>query len=173
MTEKQENILKAALKLFATEGYASTSTSKVAKAAGVSEGLIFRHFTNKEGLLNAILDKSAEAAKGMFAQIVMTTDPKEVIRKVLELPFSIEKDQSEMWRLTYALKWQTDNYDASGLQPVRLILVDAFTKLGYEDPEAEAELIFMFMDGSATAILLHEPENKLDVLKALKSKYNL
>ena len=44
MTEKQESILQAALKLFATEGYASTSTNKVAKVAGVSEGLIFHHF---------------------------------------------------------------------------------------------------------------------------------
>ena len=44
MTEKQENILKAALQLFAKEGFYATSTSKVAKLAGVSEGLIFRHF---------------------------------------------------------------------------------------------------------------------------------
>ena len=76
MTEKQENILNAALKLFATEGYASTSTSKVAKEAGVSEGLIFRHFKNKEGLLNVIREKSSEAGKAMMADIVMTSDPR-------------------------------------------------------------------------------------------------
>ncbi len=37
MTEKQERILKAALELFAQEGFKATSTNKVAKRAGVSE----------------------------------------------------------------------------------------------------------------------------------------
>ncbi len=55
MTEKQEKILQSALELFAKEGFHATSTNKVAKHAGVSEGLIFRHFGNKEGLLQAIL----------------------------------------------------------------------------------------------------------------------
>ncbi len=173
MTEKQQKIVQAALKLFAMEGYASTSTSKVAKTAGVSEGLIFRHFGNKEGLLKAILDQSYEMARKTFADIVMTTAPKEVIRKTLELPFLIGQEQYEMWRLTYALKWQTDQYDKSFTEPVKLVLRNAFEKLGYEDPDAEVELIFMLIDGAATALLLHEPGNKSDILKALKKKYGL
>ena len=52
MTEKQKNIVNAALELFAKEGFKSTSTSKVAKKARVSEGLIFRHFKNKDGKRN-------------------------------------------------------------------------------------------------------------------------
>ncbi|MEM6542898.1 MAG: helix-turn-helix domain-containing protein, partial [Bacteroidota bacterium] len=55
MTAKQEKILNAALELFAHEGYNVVSTSKIAQKAGVSEGLIFRHFESKQGLLNAIL----------------------------------------------------------------------------------------------------------------------
>ena len=45
--KKKEQILNAALELFANDGFTATSTSKVAKRAGVSEGLIFRHFGNK------------------------------------------------------------------------------------------------------------------------------
>ena len=41
MTDKKEKILNAALELFANDGYNVTSTSKIAKTAGVSEGLIF------------------------------------------------------------------------------------------------------------------------------------
>lgn len=173
MTAKQESIINAALKLFATEGYASTSTSKVAKSAGVSEGLIFRHFNSKEGLLNAILEKSAEAARVMMADVVMSSEPNDVIRKLLELPYNIRKEEYEMWRLTYALKWQTDSYDTSIYDPLRIAVNNAFSKLGYNDPEAETEIIMMLMDGAATAFLLHEPNNKNDVLNALKSKYNL
>jgi len=173
MTEKQENILKSALRLFAQEGYAATSTSKVAKAAGVSEGLIFKHFRNKEGLLAAIMDEGKASVKAKMADVVMTSDPREIIRKMLELPFNIDSSEYEMWRLIYALKWQTDQYDSSWADPVRLVLTDAFTKLGYINPSAETELIFMLMDGAATAILLHEPENKAAILQSLKSKYQL
>lgn len=173
MTEKQIKILNAALKLFATEGYASTSTNKVATAAGVSEGLIFRHFKNKEGLLEAVLAQSAQAGRQMLGEVAMTNEPKELIRKLLELPFNIEKNQYEMWRLTYALKWQTDKYDSSIFDPIKLLLKDAFTKLGYSDPEAEVELVFMYIDGAATAFLLHEPSNKQSILKSLKTKYKL
>ena len=173
MTEKKQRILEAALKLFAQEGYASTSTSKVAKTAGVSEGLIFRHFYSKEGLLNAIIDQSHEMAKNYLSDIVMTSEPKEIIRKILEFPFLIDRNSYEMFRLTYALKWQTDSYDESFNEPVKLVLRSAFEKLGYDDPDAEVELIFMYIDGAATAILLHEPTNKEDILKALKKKYKL
>ena len=173
MTEKQENILKAALKLFAQEGYAATSTSKVAKAAGVSEGLIFKHFGSKEGLLTAIMEEGKEAIKFKMADVVMASEPKEVLRKMLALPFTIDASEYEMWRLIYALKWQTDQYDSSWADPVRLVLKDAFQKLGYANPTAETELIFMLMDGAATALLLHEPKNKMEILDALKLKYQL
>ncbi|MFM1876040.1 MAG: hypothetical protein RL266_1777 [Bacteroidota bacterium] len=173
MTEKQENILKAALKLFATQGYASTSTSKVAKEAGVSEGLIFRHFESKEGLLSAILEMGHELMKHKMADILTTSDPKEMLRKYIELPFKIHNSEYEMWRLMYALKWQTNGYDTTIMEPMKLLLKNAFGKLGYENPDAEVELLLMFLDGAATSFLLHEPSNKQDILNSLKLKYQL
>ncbi|MDA9121396.1 TetR/AcrR family transcriptional regulator [Flavobacteriales bacterium] len=173
MTEKQESILKAALMLFATQGYASTSTSKVAKAAGVSEGLIFRHFGNKEGLLNAILEMASQAMEQKMATVVMAPSPKEILTRLFEMLFSIQESEHEMWKLVYALKWQTDSYDESKYASLKLVLSNAFEKLGYEDPAAETELVFMIMDGVATSFLLHPPENKSDILKALKIKYEL
>jgi len=43
-------ILKAATKLFAKRGFASTPTALIAKAAKVNEALIFHHFGNKVDL---------------------------------------------------------------------------------------------------------------------------
>ncbi len=173
MTEKQENILNAALELFAEEGYAATSTSKVARAAGVSEGLIFRHFKNKEGLLGAIFEQIAERTKMVFADIVLEADPKTVIEKILELPFSIDPSEYRQWRLMYAMKWQVNAYNSSKMDPIKMAAKNAFEKLGYKDAEAESEIILMFLNGASMAILLQEECNKQDVLKALKSKYNL
>lgn len=43
-------IVKAALPLFARKGFAETTTKDLAKAAGVSEPLIYKHFPSKEAL---------------------------------------------------------------------------------------------------------------------------
>jgi len=51
---RKDDIINAAVSLFAENGYAATPTSAVAKKAGVAEGLIFHHFKNKAGILLAI-----------------------------------------------------------------------------------------------------------------------
>ncbi|MGC5324838.1 TetR/AcrR family transcriptional regulator [Brevibacillus sp. SYSU BS000544] len=53
MTEKQRNILSASIKLFASKGFHATSTSEIAKEAGVAEGTIFRHYKSKKDILIA------------------------------------------------------------------------------------------------------------------------
>ncbi|MGD8190241.1 TetR/AcrR family transcriptional regulator [Brevibacillus ginsengisoli] len=53
MTEKQRNILRASIKLFATKGFHATSTSEIAKEANVAEGTIFRHYKSKKDILIA------------------------------------------------------------------------------------------------------------------------
>lgn len=173
MTEKQERILQEALRLFALNGFASTSTNKVAKAAGVSEGLIFRHFKSKEGLLDAVMDQGSELLKQLFANIVLTSDPKDVIRKTLALPYEVSPADYEYWRLSYALKWQTDRYFDEAFVSLRLVLNNAFEQLGYKDPNAETELVLMLLDGAATALLLHNITDKMDVLAVLKKKYDV
>ena len=51
MKDRRAKIADVALLLFIERGYHATSTRLIAYEAGVSEGLIFRHYTNKEGLL--------------------------------------------------------------------------------------------------------------------------
>ncbi|MBT2654949.1 TetR/AcrR family transcriptional regulator [Bacillus sp. ISL-18] len=55
LTEKQRKILLSAIESFSEKGYASTSTSEIAKKAGVAEGTIFRHYKTKKDLLMAIV----------------------------------------------------------------------------------------------------------------------
>ena len=130
MTEKKEKILEAALKLFAEEGYASTSTSKVAKAANVSEGLIFRHFTNKEGLLKAIVEEGHQQLKATFADIVLESDPKNLLAKTIELPFAVAREEPKFWRLQFALKWQNQAfYQKISLEAITVPITNAFKKL--------------------------------------------
>lgn len=54
-TAKQKLIIIAAIEVFAEKGYAAASTKEIALRAGVAEGNIYSRFTNKRGLLNAII----------------------------------------------------------------------------------------------------------------------
>lgn len=53
---RREHILESAVMLFARHGFDGTSTKQIAKAAGISEGLIFHYFPTKSDLLSAILE---------------------------------------------------------------------------------------------------------------------
>lgn len=55
MSEKQRKILEAAIDTFSEKGYAGSSTSEIAKKAGVAEGTIFRHYKTKKDLLLSIV----------------------------------------------------------------------------------------------------------------------
>ena len=66
MTEKKKKIISVALEMFSENGYRATATNQIAKSAKVSEGLIFRHFKNKEGLLNGVLGECEENIGRIF-----------------------------------------------------------------------------------------------------------
>ncbi|WP_099159445.1 TetR/AcrR family transcriptional regulator [Virgibacillus ndiopensis] len=55
MTPKQIKILEAAIEIISEKGYSATSTSEIAKRAGVAEGTIFRHYRTKKDLLISIV----------------------------------------------------------------------------------------------------------------------
>lgn len=175
MTDKKEKILQAALELFAEEGFRPTSTSKIAKKACVSEGLIFRHFGNKDGLLEAIIKEGEEQAKILFADIVLETEPKEVIRKFFELTskFVNTKDREDFWKLQYKIKWEMEIYGEHKMEPLQLALTNAFKKLGYEKPELEAKLLLINMDGLATRFYLQKNFDVTELVEFMHSKYEL
>ena len=105
MTDKKENILNAALELFANEGYNATATSAIAKRAKVSEGLIFRHFKNKKGLLDAIMNSMESRLQTLFAGVLFEVNAKDVIRKIIKIPFLIKETEYNFWKLQFQLKW--------------------------------------------------------------------
>jgi AcrR family transcriptional regulator len=50
-------LIEAAMDLFASYGYRGTSLSRIAKAAGVTKGALYWHFTDKEDFFLAVVDK--------------------------------------------------------------------------------------------------------------------
>src|SRR5687767_9714514 len=57
--ERRSQILQVAIRLFSQCGFSGTTTKEIAREAGVSEAMVFRHFATKSELYHAILDRKA------------------------------------------------------------------------------------------------------------------
>lgn len=71
----REKILKAAARLFALKGYHDTKLEEVRRAAEVTTGAFFHHFTSKEDLGFAVLDRHMERRRQELEQIEQETPP--------------------------------------------------------------------------------------------------
>jgi AcrR family transcriptional regulator len=172
MTDKQVAILQTALELFSKKGFDAVSTNLIAKQADVSEGLIFRHFQNKVGLLHAIMQMGKDKVEPLLASIAELPDSAKRVQAIMELPFHIREEDYPFWRLIYSLKWQNEFYDDEMSKPTKDILVKALTELKYADVDAEADLIMSYVDGFATTVLLKRDSiNTAKLLETLRKKY--
>lgn len=54
---KRDSILSAAVQAFMQEGYDKTSMDKIAEVAGASKRTVYNHFTSKEELFQAVVEK--------------------------------------------------------------------------------------------------------------------
>jgi len=86
--DKQQRILRAALKEFAQKGYDDASTIDIAKDAGISKGLLFHYFKTKKHLFLYLYDYSSEIIKTEYFGMVNVK----------------EKDIFERLRQSYILK---------------------------------------------------------------------
>jgi len=92
---RKDAIARAALPVFARNGLHGVTTRELAKACGVSEALIFRHFPTKEALFNQMLhqysdlimprgehvDELPPPSTGTLVQLVFTFVRRVIIRE--------------------------------------------------------------------------------------------
>jgi TetR/AcrR family transcriptional regulator len=64
--QRREQILETAVRLFSQNGFNGTTTKEIAAAAGVSEAMVFRHFSTKDALYEAILDTKSCQGETQF-----------------------------------------------------------------------------------------------------------
>jgi AcrR family transcriptional regulator len=94
--EKQERILASARELFAENGLENTSTKAIAKNAGVSEGILFHHFSSKRGLLAKLAEVFAkETADAIMPGFPITLTEELILRNA----FAFVEENSGLYRL--------------------------------------------------------------------------
>src|ERR671939_99354 len=57
----REELLAAALRVFAERGYRDASVDEIAATAGYSKGAVYWHFSGKEELLQTLLEERLDA----------------------------------------------------------------------------------------------------------------
>ncbi len=70
LPDKEKRILEAAIQISNEKGFSSTTTSEIAKRAGIAEGTIFRYFKTKKDIMHGIL---LQAVKIAADKIVLTS----------------------------------------------------------------------------------------------------
>src|SRR6188472_2610773 len=61
-------ILRAASRVFAKKGFAAAKISDIAREAGLSHGLVYHYFENKDAIFGAILEEKLARMKGAMAE---------------------------------------------------------------------------------------------------------
>jgi TetR/AcrR family transcriptional regulator, fatty acid metabolism regulator protein len=90
--EKRNQILEAAVRVFATKGYHTSRVGDIAREAGVAHGLLYHYFASKEEVLNTVFRDNWSRLVAAFEAIEGGDEPP---RKQLE---AIAKIFLRTWR---------------------------------------------------------------------------
>ena len=86
MSDKRAAILRAAINVFARNGYFNSKVADIAREAGVADGTVYLYFKSKEEILHSIFDRSVEDALGAARERVRSiVDPREKLRQIAHL----------------------------------------------------------------------------------------
>jgi AcrR family transcriptional regulator len=172
MTDKQKSILESALTLFSEKGYSAVSTSLISKQANVSEGLIFRHFKDKQGLLDHLVSVWNDQFQVHITDIRSIEKPEQRIQAAMEMPFLINESDFPYWKLVFSLRWQNSELISEYMLILKEMLEEALKELKYTDAVSESDLIMAYFDGFiSTVVLRNDQDLSSRLLHTLKKKY--
>ncbi len=77
MSNRKEEILIAALNLFARDGYEAVSVSQIAGEFGMTKGALYRHYKSKKDIFNCIVERMKQQDSEQASDHDMPEDDKE------------------------------------------------------------------------------------------------
>ena len=99
----RERLLRSALKLFATAGFDGASIRKIARGAGLSLGLIRKHFGSKAGLRAAVDQLVLGEMRSLYEShlsVPISADPADWAQRVVDFT---RREQDTLLYLRFAL----------------------------------------------------------------------
>ena len=93
--DRREQIIDAALRVFAQKGYGKATNKDIAREAGITPGLIYYYFESKEALLNALIETRTplQLLRSMPPE-AFNLPPETFLRMLLRQVFAIVESES-------------------------------------------------------------------------------
>jgi TetR/AcrR family fatty acid metabolism transcriptional regulator len=88
--DKPQQIIEAAIRVFARSGYYNSRVSDIAREAGIASGTIYLYFKTKEEILVTLFrDKMAEFVTHLRREIADEPDPEQRLRRLVRRHFDV------------------------------------------------------------------------------------
>ncbi len=172
-TSRKLQIMKAALELFAKEGYHSTSVARIAEYTGISKGLLYNYFDSKEDLLDSIMALGIEKFHDILGQVQDELDTPEELMTYIHGGFALIRREPEFYRLLFSVFFQPGVPEISQRlyrQTVEHLTRDIayyFEKKGDPDPYEKAILLGNIIDGVGLHYFLSPETVDLDKMERI------
>ncbi len=95
--DRREQIIEAALRVFAQKGFARATNKDIAKEAGITPGLIYHYFPSKEALLKASIElrSPGQVARSLPPEM-LDLPPEALLRSLLKQILDVVEDDKFM-----------------------------------------------------------------------------
>ncbi len=103
-SDRRRQLLEAAIDCFAEYGYCGTTTARLAKAARVSEPVLYRHFASKHDLFVALLDQvGREVLREWRRAISPLSSPVDQLRVLIRLnPATTDPRTRQLYQVIFS-----------------------------------------------------------------------
>lgn len=129
----REKIQDAASYLFARKGVAGTGVQEIADRAGISIGLLYRHYKTKEDLFNELVDMASAGLCEITELLLSDGEPREILASITEEIISDFKKSDEfedfLTFITQALVSGIESDSLKALLEQDKKLIDAMAQL--------------------------------------------
>jgi AcrR family transcriptional regulator len=158
----EARIIEAAVQLFSRQGFTGSSTSEIARLAGVSEVTVFRHFPKKRELFWAATESRLcrlRISKELKKRLETDELPRTALPEIISLLVETVRHQPETIRLLYISLFEVDHggervlrkHLATLFEPVRQYLSRCAAKGLIRDLEPGVAAL-----GLAASVAAHE-----------------
>jgi len=151
--QSRQKILTKALELFVNHGFDGTTISMIAKASGVSQGLLYNYYKSKDDLLEAVVMEGIKIIKEMMLEMAKGDPPEEILKHMLEITFTSQFLWDDTFKKYFSLILQPHIYEKySGkfselLELTTKEIEKLLSKIGFANPAVEARIVVALLDG--------------------------
>jgi TetR/AcrR family transcriptional regulator, fatty acid metabolism regulator protein len=172
-TSKRERILRAAIDVFAKNGYFNAKVAEIAKAAGVADGTIYLYFDGKEDLLTTIFREHTRSyLQSLERDLGNVRRPEEQLRIAIRHHLeTLGRDRAlavvSQVELRHSLKYMSllsQSEVADYLNMIRKIVEHGQSEGVFRrtlHPQLVAKSVFGILDEMVTSWILSEKEHTL------------